>query len=291
MDGAVIVGYDETVAGERALALAGFEATRHGVGLEIVNVVPAAGRRSLSGPAGAVADWIVEQGERTVHETHPDLHVSKYTGFGRPDQVLAGEARGAGMLVLGDRSHRDYVPLRRGAVAVHTLDRATCPVLILSAEDRPLRYRVTVAVNLADPAGELLSFAFAEAAGRGSALEVINVCDHHVVLSREAFDEDDHRSGAALVAQSAERLKTVAAPWQARYPDVQSETRVRTGSIGRALVDATKDGDLLIVGGHRHRDGRPGMDVGPAVHTLLHHAECPVAVVPIGWPDRSPDQD
>jgi len=56
---------------------------------------------------------------------------------------------------------------------------------------------------------------------------------------------------------------------------------VRVGSIGQAFLEAAGDADLLAADGHRHREGRPGMDVGLSIHALLHHAECPVAVVPI----------
>ncbi|GAA2006806.1 universal stress protein [Catenulispora subtropica] len=282
MDGVVIVGYDKTAAGERALAFAGFEAALHGVALEIVNVVPAAGGRSSAGPAGAVAAWTVAQGERTARTARPELRVTKYAAVGSPDQVLTREARGAGMLVLGERGHRDFAPLRRGAVTVDVLDRATCPVVVLSPVDHPPRQRVTVAVDLDEPIGELLAFAFAEAARRAGPLVVANVCEGHAVPDRRAFDEGDIRSEATLAADHVERLAAAAAPWRDRYPDVEVEEQVRTGSIGSALVDATRDGDLLIVGGRRHGDGRPGMEIGPAVHTLLHHAECPVAVVPIG---------
>ncbi|MFI1865309.1 universal stress protein [Streptomyces jumonjinensis] len=37
--------------------------------------------------------------------------------------------------------------------------------------------------------------------------------------------------------------------------------------------------DLLVVGAPR-RAGHFGLQLGPVAHTLLHHALCPVAVVP-----------
>jgi nucleotide-binding universal stress UspA family protein len=110
MSGAVIIGYDQTLAGERALALAADEAALRGVPLQIVNIVrPGDGRRPTEA-ANALAEWIVEEGERAAHEAHPELLIEKHVAVGRPDEVLTDEAHAAEMLVLGDRSHRDRSP-------------------------------------------------------------------------------------------------------------------------------------------------------------------------------------
>ncbi|NUR31911.1 MAG: universal stress protein [Catenulispora sp.] len=284
MNGAVIVGYDETVAAERALALAAYEARLHGVPLEIVNVVHPGDAPRAPGGGGAErsADWILGEAEHTAHEADPMLPVERLAAVGRAEDVLAGETQAAEMLVLGHRAHRDFAELREGAVTVHALEQAACPVLVLCPGDHEPRHRMTVAVDLDRPTDELLGFAFEEAARRGAALRVLSVCDSHVVVHRMAFDADEIRSAANLVADREQALEQAVEPWRERYPDVAGELEVATGSIGRSLVEATADGDLLVLGGRRHEGGRPGMEIGPAVHLLLHHAECPMAVVPIG---------
>lgn len=284
MNGAVVVGYDETRSGARALALAADEAAMRGVRLEIVNVIRPDGRPRSPDAADALAEWIVGEGEQTIHETHPDLSVDKRTAVGLPEEVLAGEAQSAGMLVLGDRSHRVLATLREGAVAVHVLDRATCPVVVLNPDDHGRRDRITVAVSLDGPTDELLSFAFEEAARRGAVLGVVTVCDSHVKTDQGARGAEEIGSGAALVAETEEGLEKAVRPWRARYPQLKLKTEVvvRSGAIGQALVEATCEGDLLIVGGPRRPGGRPGMEIGPAGHTLLHHAECPVVLLPVG---------
>lgn len=279
MSGAVVVGYDETLAGERALVLAAQEAALRGAPLEIVNV--AAGPKSTHA-GDALAEWIVGEGERTTHDAHPELTVVKRTAVGRPEEVLADEANTAGMLVLGDRGHRDFAALREGAVAVHVVDRAACPVVVLSPDDHGPWYRITAAVDLDDNLEDILPFAFEEAARRGALLHVVNVSDGREKEDRKALDAEEIPSGAGRAAGHEGALEKAVAPWRARYPETGTETEVRTGSVGQALVEATCDGDLLIVGGHRHRDGRPGMEIGPVLLAVLQHAECPVAVVPIG---------
>ncbi|WP_405834026.1 universal stress protein [Streptomyces sp. NBC_01176] len=63
-----------------------------------------------------------------------------------------------------------------------------------------------------------------------------------------------------------------------QYPGVEVQTR-RVGSDRmRALLEATRDAALVVVGSgsHSHRIGpRPG----PLAAFQLHHSHCPVAVV------------
>ncbi|MEW2567293.1 universal stress protein [Streptomyces liliiviolaceus] len=47
----------------------------------------------------------------------------------------------------------------------------------------------------------------------------------------------------------------------------------------RALLEATRAADVVVIGAH-HR--RVGPHLGPTAHTLLHRSHCPVLVVPTG---------
>ncbi|WP_392959837.1 universal stress protein [Streptomyces sp. LN245] len=54
---------------------------------------------------------------------------------------------------------------------------------------------------------------------------------------------------------------------------------VQAHSPAGALVDASADTDLLVVGARRpaHSLGNP---LGHVTHAVLHHAHCPLVVVP-----------
>jgi len=58
------------------------------------------------------------------------------------------------------------------------------------------------------------------------------------------------------------------------------DIEVTDESPGAALVKAGKTTDLIVAGAHRRGDGSLGMRVGPIAHAVLHHAECPVVIVP-----------
>lgn len=57
--------------------------------------------------------------------------------------------------------------------------------------------------------------------------------------------------------------------------------RTDTGPTAGLLVEASHHADLLVTGARRHGEGRHGMLLGSVTQALLHHARCPVAVVPV----------
>jgi nucleotide-binding universal stress UspA family protein len=74
-------------------------------------------------------------------------------------------------------------------------------------------------------------------------------------------------------------LAAVLQPWRDKYPGVRVvESVVAEGASG-ALVRAASSASLLVVG--RQLTGRPGGPcTGPVANAAIHHAGCPVAVVP-----------
>ena len=61
--------------------------------------------------------------------------------------------------------------------------------------------------------------------------------------------------------------------------DVTIEARVVTGSAPDALLRAAREGDLLVVGS-RGLGGFKGLLLGSVSQQVVHHAPCPVVIVP-----------
>lgn len=67
-----------------------------------------------------------------------------------------------------------------------------------------------------------------------------------------------------------------AAPWRTRYPDVGAIEETPACRPTDELIERSGRADLLVVGSHRHG---PGPHIGSVSHGVIHHADCPVAVI------------
>ena len=76
-----------------------------------------------------------------------------------------------------------------------------------------------------------------------------------------------------------EALGEALRPWREHYPDVPVVEHVEMGSGGQVLLSVSGRAQLMVVGRRAHRTA-VGARIGSVAHGVLHHAECPVAVVP-----------
>jgi nucleotide-binding universal stress UspA family protein len=287
MNSSVIVGYDASPWSERALSEAASEAAARGVPLVIVHsfhwLLPAA--PTALTPLGAeqatrkIAEETVAEAASGVRAQYPGMEVETRVVHPPAGHALADAAHAADLLVVGNRGRGGFAGLMLGSVSHRVLGHAPCPVLVVRGEIRPQHDRILVALDLDDSCDDLLEFAFAEAALRGARLIAANVWDG-TWLTAIADATDIAGEIEAIETEHDERLAALIQPWQAKYPQVHAIRRIGTGSIGDILVKATDDADLVVVGGSKHGEGRRGMRIGPVADAILHHASCPVAVVP-----------
>lgn len=67
--------------------------------------------------------------------------------------------------------------------------------------------------------------------------------------------------------------------WRERFPGVPVVEHIEMGSAGQVLLSVTARAQLMVVG-RRARRTAVGARIGSVAHGVLHHADCPVAVVP-----------
>jgi nucleotide-binding universal stress UspA family protein len=68
--------------------------------------------------------------------------------------------------------------------------------------------------------------------------------------------------------------------WQERYPAVTVVQESLTGHPGKALMQASSESSLLVVGSH-HRHELSALVHGSVSQAVLHHATCPVAIIQV----------
>jgi nucleotide-binding universal stress UspA family protein len=66
-----------------------------------------------------------------------------------------------------------------------------------------------------------------------------------------------------------------------QYPDVGVEMSSVRARPAHALLEATREAGMVVIGACR-RPGRLGPGLGPVARTLLHRSHCPVVLVPAG---------
>jgi nucleotide-binding universal stress UspA family protein len=290
MKPSVVVGYDQAPHSALALDEAADEALRRDAVLTVVHAFAPAtsATRPRADPAiqhaeRAAALRIAEQGAEHARSRRPGLPVQARAAAGSAASVLAESAPAADLLVIGRHGHDGLAELVLGAVTTRVAARPACPTMVVRGSGREAMGTVLAAVDIEDPADEVLAFAFDEARLRRTGLKALSV--------REAFWPRVYAGGAeglrAASIQAADNaelaLEHLLGPWRTKYPDVHVRHEIADGSSGTVLTAATSHADLVVAGAHHHRGGGlpvDGTHVGPTLNHLLVHAECPVVIVP-----------
>jgi nucleotide-binding universal stress UspA family protein len=122
-----------------------------------------------------------------------------------------------------------------------------------------------------------MGFAFDEATTRGVDLVAVRAWQPPPVPCRD--DTPAPKYDVDSLADAELRLTDrVLRAWQDKYPGVTVRIQLTPGNAAEALIAATADAQLGVVGSHG-RGGFAGQPLGSVAEQLIHHAQCPVAVV------------
>ncbi|MCC5582230.1 universal stress protein, partial [Microtetraspora sp. AC03309] len=120
-------------------------------------------------------------------------------------------------------------------------------------------------------------WAFEEAALRGADLTAVFSCGE--LPGSLADPEAQPRWWPEYQAQQQELLNQRIARWSARHPEVVAHCAVTTGRTAWALMRYAPEAQLIVVGS-RGRSEFVGSVLGSTSNALIHHAPCPVMIVP-----------
>ncbi|MDI1461153.1 universal stress protein [Catellatospora sp. KI3] len=93
-----------------------------------------------------------------------------------------------------------------------------------------------------------------------------------------AILRQDHAT-AAVAEKEGRSLAEALAAVRERHPDVAVREHLVRGRPARVLVELSEQAQLVVVGG-RGCGGFTGLVMGSVSHQVLHHARCPVLLVP-----------
>ncbi|MET9657428.1 universal stress protein [Streptomyces sp. NPDC006510] len=282
MTGPVVVGTDGSDHATRAVRWAAGEAAARSRPLRIVYATATGhGRPYLSKEESrqvdGFAEGVLEEAAALARRLAPAVPVTTAVCEDKPAACLFGEAGTDGTIVVGSRGRGGFASLLVGSDSLRVAAHSHVPVAVVPSGDDREPAGVVLAAARDERDEETLRVAAALAARESASLRVLSawVFLENVGSMATMFDGVDR-----LAADQATATARLVAPVRKDFPDLTvSEHVVRAGSVSEVLVAATADADMIVIGSRR-RSHSIGSQLGHVTHAVLHHAHCPVVLVP-----------
>jgi nucleotide-binding universal stress UspA family protein len=263
----VVAGVDGSAAAETAIKWASEEALSRRASLRLVHAfiwpefhIPL-GSTEVAAGLRAAADRVVEEAVRIARKLEPGLEIEGTRHDGYPAPILLKESKHADVLVIGSRGLSVTLGALIGSTGLDLAANAHCPVVIVRPE-QALGAGDHVVIGYDGSSASAIALDFGLDHARRNDLRV------RVVAAKPLYRADG----------------------QVDHLDLESELRSRPGWAGLELVEVgghpaeqllmqSADARLIVLGS-RGRGGFAGMLIGSVTQTVLHHALCPVAVIP-----------
>jgi nucleotide-binding universal stress UspA family protein len=282
----IVVGVDGSDSALRATEWAAAEALRRKLPLRLVHVcvLPPIRHPATIAEQGLWIDALADSGQHILTEAAsaaravaPAVELGTDQRMGFAAEVLIEESKGAHAVVLGSRGLGGFSSLLVGSVAIALSAHGHCPVIVVRGAVPGQAGPVVVGVDGSPASEAAIRFAFDEASVRRTDLVAVHTWLDIAFTGAwtalpTTIDWDAVEVDETMLLD--ERL----AGWQEKYPDVAVERVVLRDRPVRALLDKAEGAQLLVVGTRGHGP-LVGMGLGSTSQALLHHAECPVAVV------------
>jgi nucleotide-binding universal stress UspA family protein len=284
----LLVGVDGTEGSVEALRWAAHEAARRRWPLHVMTCaeLPVAVEAGLIGTgalAGSAMDSIVADYEavnqRAVNMARSfgvSVEVTGETVLGAPAYALVGAADSDDLITVGATSHPGRLSDVLGSVATVVTHRAHCPVVVVHGTERrdAIVGRIVVGVDGSTGSHAAIAWAIDAAMRSDAELILVHGWTYPYQGPRTGVSEprDDMRLDAMRTLEAcAMRVREVA-------PVLRCHSIISEQSPAKAIIDAGKDADLVVVGSRGH-GGFTSLLLGSVSRTVLQHASVPVVIV------------
>lgn len=226
------------------------------------------------------AERVLRQAAARLHHRHPDLPIVTRLRDGHPAEVLADASRQATLVVVGHRGVGGFVGLLTGSVGIHLAQHAACPVIVVRSQagaagngwQPAAGAPVVVGVDGSEGSRRAAEFAAQSAEWYETPLIVL------YAWTGGGWPPGRAQSGQPPPAVP-EAVSRVVTELTDKHPTIGVHPEVRHHvPAHEALVAASKQA-RLVVAGSRGLGGFRGLLLGSVSQALIHHAQCPVAVV------------
>lgn len=279
----IVVGVDGSKFSERALDWAIDEASRRGRPLWLIC---AWAMDYTAGMIGRLIPFIRDGCDRVLADARqrvtsraPTLTVTTQTIQGQPAAALTDASARAFLVVVGSRGLGSFHGALAGSTSMAVAAHAHCPVVVIHEQSPPTgpARRVIVGVDGSAASADTLRYAFDQASERGLGLTAVHAWGvtfiegtfvvAGLIDNLEALSHEQE-------AMTAEWIN----PWREKFPNVDVQMKVTQARPVDALVDASQEAQLLVVGSRGH-GGFTHLLLGSVSQGVLHRAHCPVAVI------------
>jgi nucleotide-binding universal stress UspA family protein len=287
----VTVGVDGSTSSISAVRWAAREAGRRDAALRLFHacVLPAMRHpRPLSAAVG-YSDGLFEDGRRWLREAKNaalleqlGLEVSTELTIGNAVDQLVYESDTASLLVVGSRGLGGFRDMLLGSVSVAMGAHGHGPVAVVRAPapgaPPPAQGPVVVGVDGSPASEAAVAYAFEAAADRHAPLVAVHAWSD--VFADPAWSMSPPKVDRhAVQAGEEEQLHERMSRWREKFPDVSVFLEVIPDRPAHALLGRGEKAQLIVVGSRgRGRYARAAL--GSTTRALLHHAVCPVVVLP-----------
>jgi nucleotide-binding universal stress UspA family protein len=282
----IIVGADGSPHSLQAVECAVDEAVLRRAPLRIVHAVaPWLYDKNVDPRLVAVREWLLAGGQEVIdgaveaaRERAPALDVAGEVVPGGASRALLDRARDASLIVIVSHGVGTVAGLLLGSTALQVVAHTPVPAVVVRHVEPVVRQEIAIGID-GFPIGEpALAFAFEEASMRGARLRAVHVWSDPGATGLGGKTPLVYNP-ETVAAEHMRRLNDALTIWRDKYPDVEVDTEIVHGRPVRILAGVSARADLLVVGTRGH-GGFAGLLLGSVSHGLLHHAHCPLAVVP-----------